>query len=162
MNKLKFVLPLIALCILLGGCPYESKVPIDSPSVKINPALLGKWEPKSSSGNHYVVSKLDDYNYKIEEKKKDSKEPAIYQAYLSNVDGDIFINLYKVKDEMGQKFFFYKVTLNKSETKVTLAPVTENIDEVFEKSEELKAFFQKNKNLSFFFEKEEDVFIKED
>ena len=70
MNKIKFLLPLIVICIALGGCPYQSNVPIDNPTVKINPDLLGKWEADSSSGDRYVVSKLDDYHYKIEEKEK--------------------------------------------------------------------------------------------
>jgi hypothetical protein len=161
MLKPRLIFPLIALAVLLGGCPYESKVPLDNPSVKINPALLGKWEAKSSSDN-YNVTKADEYNYKIVEKKKDSKEAAVYKGYLSNVDGDVFLNLYEAKNDEEKKFFFYKVTLNKSATKVTLASATENIDETFEKPEELKAFFQKNKNISFFFEKEEQVFIKED
>ena len=29
---------------MLGGCPYESKVPIDKPAIKINTALLGYWD----------------------------------------------------------------------------------------------------------------------
>ena len=162
MNKLKYLIPLIAICLFLGGCPYESKIPIDSPSVKINAALLGKWEPKSTSGDHYIVSKLDDFTYKIEVKKKDDKDPTVYNAYLSNIDNDVFLNLYNSKEELERKYYFYKLTINKSETKLTLASVTENIDEKFEKPEEMKSFFQKSKNLSFFFEKEEDVYIKED
>ncbi len=162
MNKLKFLLPLVAICILLGGCPYESKVPIDNATVKVNSALLGKWKPKSGSEDRYTVSKVDEYTYKIEKKKKDVKEPDIYKAFLSHIDEDVFLNLYEAKENIEQRYFFYKVSLNKSETKVTLSPVTENIDEVFEKPEDLKAFFQKNKGLSFFFEKEEEVFIKED
>jgi virulence-associated protein VagC len=49
-----------------------------------------------------------------------------------------------------------------SGSKLTLAPVTENIDEKFASSEEIKAFFKKNMAMSFFFDKDEDVYIKAD
>ena len=72
------------------------------------------------------------------------------------------MNLYEDNKEADIKYFFYKIIVNSSGTKITLASVTENIDETFDKPETLKAFFQKNKSMSFFFEKEEEVFYKED
>jgi virulence-associated protein VagC len=50
-------------------------------------------------------------------------------------------------------YYFYKVEMTTSGSKLTLAPVTENIDEKFASSEEIKAFFKKNMALSFFFDK---------
>ncbi len=143
---------------MLTGCPYESKVPVDSPSVKINTALLGKWEPKSSSSHDtYTVSKKDEFTYIIE-KKPENSEPTFYDAHLSNVDDDVFLNV----KSSSNTYFLYKLVLNKSGNKVTLFSVTENIDETFTTSEELKVFIKKHKALSFFYAKEEEVFIKAD
>ncbi len=64
MTQLKWILPLAFLATMIGGCPYSSEVPIDSPSVKAEEALLGKWEPKTSE-SVYTVSKSDDYTYHI-------------------------------------------------------------------------------------------------
>ena len=43
---------------------------------------------------------------------------------------------------------------------IKLLPVTENIDEKFTSSAELKKFIEKNKSLSFFYDKDENSFIK--
>jgi hypothetical protein len=165
MNKLKFALPLLALCVALGGCPYESKVPLDSAVVKINPALIGTWQSTdSASSDQYIVSKLDDSHYKIEQKEKDLTADGLfkgtYNGYLSNVDGEMFMNLSSTDSLEAGNFFFYKIALNKAGSKLVIASVTENIDEKFTKPEELKAFFQKNKGLSFFYEKEEQLLVK--
>jgi hypothetical protein len=161
MNKLKWILPLFVLAIMLSGCPYGCELPIDKPSVKINPALLGKWEPKSTSDETYTVTKTDEYTYQIDKAGKDPANKATYIAYLSDVDGTTFLNLKDPGNSGEKKFYFYKVELNGSNSKVTLTPVTENIKETFTSSEDLKAFFKRYKSLSFFFSKDPDVFIKD-
>lgn len=160
-KQIKFFLPLVLLAVFLGGCPYGSKVPIDEPSVKINNALVGKWEPKAMSDNIYTVSKSSDFSYKIVRTSKKSTDVVNYSAYVSDVDGDTFLNIEDESDS-DKKYYLYKLVLNSSSTKATLMPVTENIDEVFTTSADLKSFIRKYRNLSFFFEKEEDVYIKED
>ncbi len=158
MKQLKWILPLAFLAILLGGCPYSSDVPIDSPSVKVDERLLGKWEPKTSE-SEYTVTKSDDYTFHISKKSKKSDDNTTYTAYLSNVGGDQFLNL-REDGQSSKSYFFYKLKLSPTGMKATLIPVTENIDEKFETSAELKAFIEKNKNLSFFFDKTEDDYIK--
>ena len=144
---------------MLGGCPYKSGVPIDPAVVKVNPALLGKWESKISTEEKYDVSKADDFTYKIEKRNKDSKEPTIYRAYASDVDGEIFLNL--AEEAYPNEYYLYKLDLNSSVSKVTLHGITENIREKFTSSAELKAFIKKYKGLSFFYDKTEDVYIKD-
>jgi hypothetical protein len=160
MKNLKWILPLFILTIMLTGCPYGSELPIDKPSVKINTALLGKWEPKSSSDEFYKVAKMDEFNYKIEKGGKDVKDKTIYTAHLSDVDGTTFLNI-QGDPTSDKKYYFYKVELNSSGSKVVLTPVTENITETFTTSEELKAFIKKYKSLSFFFGKDADTYIKD-
>jgi hypothetical protein len=160
MNKLKWILPLFVLTIMLSGCPYASETPIDKAAVKVNPAFLGKWEPKTTSDEYYLVTKTDEFTYQIEKKGKDVKDKTIYTAYASDVDGTTFLNLKDMQNN-DKKFYFYKVELNGSGSKVVLSPVTENITETFATSEELKAFFKKYKSLSFFYSKDVDTYIKD-
>ncbi len=160
MKKIQFFLPLIAMAVLIGGCPYASKFPIDAASVKINPALLGKWEPKSSANDIYLIGKQDDFHYKVERRSKEDGKPAFYVAYCSLVDGETFLNLKNADEE--NMYYLYKLELNSSNTKITLKSVTGNIDEKFETAAQLKEFIKKYKSLSFFYDKDEDVFIKAD
>ncbi len=146
---------------MLGGCPYGSQIPLDTTGKKINPVLLGTWEPKSSSDDQYKITKEDEFTYKIVKTSKNAKEPAVYKAYLSDLDGDTFLNLWEENGSSEKTYYFYKLELNSSNTKATLSSVTENITEKFTTGEEMKAFFKKYKGLSFFYEKTQDVFIKD-
>jgi hypothetical protein len=163
MNKIKWIAPLFVLTVMLSSCPYTSKVTIDSPAVKLNPALLGKWEPKSSSDDRYVITKDkdDEFTYKIEKKSKDQKEPTVYKAFISIVDGDSFINIWEDNSSTEKSYYFYKLELNANKDRITLTPITENITETFAKPEDLKAFIKKYKSLSFFFDKNQDVYLKD-
>lgn len=160
MKKIKFFLPLIVITVLIGGCPYASKFPIDAASVKVNPAILGKWEPKSSADDLYFIGKQDDFHYKIEKRTKDNNKPTFYSAHASIIDGETFLNIKNADEE--NMYYLYKLELNSSNTKITLKSVTGNIDEKFETAAQLKEFIQKYKSLSFFYDKDEDVFIKAD
>jgi hypothetical protein len=163
MKNLKFFIPLFAIAVFIGGCPYASEVAIDNPSVKVNPSLLGSWEKKSSEKYIYTVSKTDDFNYKITRTDSAAQSPSIYKAYMSDVDGDKFLNLQETGSYSEKAtYYLYKVELNSSSTRVTLKPLTENIREKFSTSDELKSFIRKNKNLSFFYGKDEEVFYKAD
>ena len=147
------------MAVLLGGCPYKTQTPIDTPSVKINPAILGKWEIENSERDVYFVTQADSFTYKIEKRAESSKTPPVYKAYLSLVDGDIFMNLREeggLSD--GKTFFLFKTIVDPAGKKLILKEVTENITETFTSSAELKAFIKKYKDLSFFYSKEDQVF----
>ncbi len=161
MKKLQWILPLFILTVMLAGCPYGSSIPLDTTGKKINNELLGTWEPKSSSTDKYVITKDNDFTYKITKTSKDSKEPSVYKAYLTDLDGETFLNLWEENGSTDKTYYLYKLELNGSGTKVTLSGVTENITEKFSTGEEMKAFFKKYKGLSFFYEKTQDVFIKD-
>lgn len=157
MKRVQFFLPLFVIAVLLGGCPYKSSVGIDTPSVKINTALLGEWEKKGEDLTTYKITKQDDYTYRIAKLEQGKDKPEKFTAYISNVDGQQFLNL-NIEAE-GDGYYLYKFTLN-SNTKVTLQEVTENITEDFTEQAALKAFISKNKGLSFFYSKGEDVYLK--
>ncbi|HLO37786.1 MAG TPA: hypothetical protein VK173_04830 [Lacibacter sp.] len=162
MNKLMQLFTMAACCFLLMGCPYETEVPISEPSVKFPAELLGKWEPQSSSDEIITIKKKTDYIVSIINTKKEPKEddkPEEYEAYLSEVDAVKFLNISELSEQgSGAKFYLYKMEVSANGSRITLNAVTENIDEQFSNSAELKAFIQKNMHLSFFYEKEEEIY----
>ncbi|HMO32748.1 MAG TPA: hypothetical protein PKE63_00650 [Lacibacter sp.] len=167
MKSFLSLLFLLSAAVLLTGCPYESEVPIDTPSVKYPAGLLGKWEPKSSSDNLMIITKKSDFIFHIVKTKKEAKAddtPEEYDAYMSDVGGLKFLNLTESKqDEWStKKYYLYKMELATSGARLTLSPVTENIREKFTDSKELKAFIQKHMHLSFFYDKEDEVYIRAD
>ena len=156
-----FLLPiLIALCFIFGGCPYESKVPIDSPSVKTNPSLLGNWQKQNDTGDHYVISAKDEYHYLITETSRSSNEVNEYIAYASMVKGTTFINLYKTEaPDSAQTFLLYKLDV-KSENEFMLTEVTDNIEEQFTSGKALSKFIASNMGNSYFFNKSAIMFSR--
>src|SRR5947207_11144497 len=66
MKKIFLYSIISSLGFLFSGCPYESKVPIDSPNIKINPKLLGVWKSLDRKGIVCKVSKQDSFHYHLE------------------------------------------------------------------------------------------------
>lgn len=165
MKKLFYFFSVITASVFLMACPYETEVPINKPEVKYPAELLGKWEPKSSSDDMYTIKKKDDYVITITKVKKEVKTddtPEEYEAFISEVGGVKFLNLSEKKDDdFGtKKYYLYKLEISASGARLTLSPVTENIDEKFQTSAELKNFIQQNMNHSFFYDKEDEVYIR--
>ena len=164
----KFVQLFAVACFsfLLMGCPYETEVPIDQPSIKFPSNLFGKWEPKSSSDDVLTIKRKDDFVVTITKTKKDAKpDDSVeqYEAFLSEVGSMKFLNVSELSEySSNPKYYLYKMEVSPSGSRITLSAVTENIDETFTSSAELKAFIQKNMQHSFFFEKEEDVYLRLD
>lgn len=148
------------LMMLLTACPYNSELPIDEPSVKIDDKMLGKWEAKSSDYT-YTVTKKDEFNYKFEKKGKTSTDVSTYTGFLSVIDGVRFMNVYEDASTT-KTYYLYKIEQSGSGAKITLSPVTENIAEKFTTSAELKAYFKKYLALSFFYEKDKEEYFRAD
>jgi hypothetical protein len=160
MKKLRGLAALLAVATLFMGCPYSSENAIDEkPTVKILPALLGKWEQRSSSDYNYVVTKTDEFNYKIEKVNVKEGKSEIYDGFISDVSGDKFFNIWE-ETANPRVYYLYKLDMSGGENMLKLASVTQNIDEKFTSSIELRKFIEKYKELSFFYEKDEDSYIK--
>lgn len=154
MKTLIYSLSLFSLCILFIGCPYESTVPIDKPSVKINPKLLGSWKGIENKGEEYKVTKKDEFTYQIEYSKTKENTVQIFLAYTSIINGVPFLNLWENKEnEIHHGYSLYKLEI-KSDDRVTLFEVTENVDERFSSSTDLKKFIAANMRNSYFFGKD--------
>jgi len=162
----KNLLPLIILAfavIIITGCPYASKVPIDQPSVKVQKELIGKWvkagDQTKENPEFFVISPIGDVKYNIVKNEYNTYDSAyketIYISHISKVGNLEFMNMQQ--DGKGD-YYLYRIDLGQGE--FTLYELTDNIDEKFNTSEELKAFIQKNMNLSFFYNKDEERYIK--
>jgi hypothetical protein len=159
MKKLLLSLTLFSSLLLFTGCPFSSDIPIDSPSVRVNEKLIGTWELRSNSESNYVVTKTDNFTYKFEKHSKNNSDVTNYFAYMSNVSGVQYLNLWEESSSDKKTYYFYKFEMM-NDAMVKFIPITENIDEKFTTSTELKNFIAKNQNLTFFFEKDEDTYIK--
>ena len=151
MNKSYVILLLCGLSILFAGCPYGADVPIDKePTIPIDKTLLGKWENSSASDYTYYFRADDANTYRT-----------VYFAFESKIDNVRFINIYE-ENEFGSKtYYLYKLT-KRGTSKISMEEVTDNIDEKFDTSEELKAYLAKHQHLSFLFNKDADEYVRMD
>ncbi len=150
--------------LFLTGCPYSSDVPIDEPKEKVNKDYIGKWVKVSSSNKenpkYYQVTEKDDKLYIFEEFTYNSTDKKYnsdkYTGHTSTLGSVVFLNL-----EKNGKYYFYKIELSNDKKYFKLYEVTDNIDEKFNNSTDLKAFFDKYKDLSFFYNKDEEKYEKQ-
>ena len=162
LSRLKWILPLVAIMFVLGGCPYKSDIPLDNTGKKINPALLGVWEPRSNSSNEkFTITKDNETTYKITKTSKSSTTPTVYKGFIVDIDGVPFLNLQDQGEMSDKGYYIYKVDLAANGSKATLIALTENITEKFTTGEEFRAFVKKYKGLSFFFDKTTEEYLKD-
>lgn len=152
------------LSMVFMGCPYESKLPLDSADKsKPDKALVGKWEEKDSD-DYIWKCEMDGNQYRITKKSlEDSEsEPTVYVGWLTDVGGTQFLNVYEQDYDSDKSYMLYRFE-KKSEDRVKFKAVTDNITEEFTTSEDLKAFVKKNMELTFFYNKDDEkTFYKED
>ena len=162
MKNLFAALLLIVICVTLGGCPYESTVSIDTPSVKVDPKLIGTWKSAGSEDDKYKIAQLDEFNYSVVKHSKGSSEDEKYIGFFSVVNDAGFLNLYTDNgpDAASRQYYIYRVDM-KGDGVMNVRELTENIDEEFTSSDELKKFIAANMNNSYFYEKDETLYTKQ-
>jgi hypothetical protein len=104
MNRL---LPLLGLCLLLCGCPYDSAP--SGPSQSLDTWLVGQWAAKDKSGRDYqaVVAPSSSDHYAITLTGK-GKSPEIYDGWISKVDGfSILVVKFKEGSSAGKYALFH-------------------------------------------------------
>ena len=170
MKKLIYTLRIVTLSFIFMGCPYTTKVNLESdPSEAVKSSYLGSYEKKGSTTYRYVVSKKSANLYQIEEvKNSDDKVTSTYEGYTTTIKGTSFLvtwksnSSYEDYDKSEADFYIYKLSANSYGTIMKLDEVTDNIDEEFESAAELKAYIAKYKDLSFFYEKSTLKYYKMD
>lgn len=164
MKSVKLVALFGALSLVFMGCPYESKIPLDTPDKsKPDKGMTGKYTEKGDDDNIWT-STLDGTQYRVEKKSTDGEdgEPTIYIGHLSDVGGASFLNVYEQDYSSEKSYMIYRV-IKKSDDRYKLQAMTDNVTEEFTTSEEFKTFVKKNMELSFFYNKDDEkTFYKEE
>lgn len=159
MKSAKFLVLFGALSFVFMGCPYESKIPLDTADkAKPDKTLVGKYDEKGED-NYSWSCELEGNQYKIIKKNTEEadSDPTVYIGWLSDIGDAKFMNVYE-RDEYGSSdktYYLYRF-IKKGEERLVFKAVTDNITEEFATSEELKAFIKKNMELSFFYNKDDE------
>jgi hypothetical protein len=162
-SKLLSFMAIVAMAIVLMGCPYESAVPLSEANTKASDNMIGTWE---ESGNPSVTIDIVRGNgnfLKIEKvTKNEGSEPTIedYTAHITDVNGTMFLNVSEINEyDTEPNYYLYKLEKN-GEFKITVFEVTPNIKEKFTSSDEMKKFFASNMQHSFFYSSGEITYFK--
>ncbi|UKN00853.1 hypothetical protein K6119_14050 [Paracrocinitomix mangrovi] len=153
-----------SLMFVLTACPYKSTVPISPAEEKVNKKLIGEWIATSQlefkNPTYVKVDKKDKVYYNIVEYNYSSHDSSykekFYQMHTSTVGENTFLNVQSIKET--NSFYLYKIEMENDD--LTLYEVTENIDEKFNSSAELKSFVEANMQHSFFYSTGEVKYIR--
>ena len=148
---------------LVTACPYTSSVPIGPADEEINKTLLGKWisgtDIEYEFPTYYSISKADKTKYNVVEFMYSSYDSTYsetaYTMHSTTIGDNVFMN---VQEKTGGDYHLHKIEVAKNE--FILHEVSDNIDEKFSSSNELKTFIEKNMNYSFFYNKGEKKYYK--
>ena len=165
LQKISATTGLLAIVVLLAGCPFSSSVPIDEGSVKVSSALVGEWmsagDKETENPTYFIVTK-DDNNHatakKMEYSASDSSyNKTIYHLTFSDVNGETFMN---AMEEEGTTYNLYKFRFDEQAGAVYTSEVTDYIKETFSTSAELKDFIAKNKSNSYFYTNTSETYVR--
>ncbi len=181
MKNLTYSFTLVVVCLVFMGCPYQSKIAISEPSVKIPVEMINTWEKETSDKNPdvFVITKDNEFVMRILKKSTNSSGEVskdYYKGFISKIGSVDFLQIYEVEknwddktttDNDGKKvsdneYYLYKFIHGSNFIKATLQPVTENVTETFNTSAELKEFLNKYKDVSFLYDKDSDKYIRTD
>lgn len=160
------LLLLLSLSLLLWACPYESDIPVSSPSLPLDEALFGEWEQMNSK-DYYKISRKTQTTYSVKHfalQGTGEFEEREYSAFISKVDGVEFLNVHPESDKgfarAGGSYLIYKVVFSDKMSKAHLYPLSDYIDEHFTTEAEFRRFIYRHHKLSFFYGTEEVIIQK--
>ncbi len=164
-QKVVSTIGLMAIVVLLAGCPFSSSVPIDEGTVKISPELVGEWispaDKESANPTYFVITKDDKFHAtarKMEYSSSDSSySETIYHLTFSDVNGETFMN---AMEEEGTTYSLFKFKFDEKTGEASTSEVTDYIKETFSTSAELKDFIARNKSNSYFFTNTNDTYVR--
>lgn len=165
MKTITAVTLLVGASFLFMGCPYESKIPLDTADKsKPDKALVGKWEEKGSDDYQWKCA-MDGNQYRIEkiDLDDDDDRPTVYIGWLTEVGGAPFLNVYEQEYSSEKEYMIYRMEKKGDGDRLKFKAMTDNVTEQFTTSDDFKAFVKKNMELSFFYNKDDEkTFYKED
>ena len=165
LQKISATIGLLAVVILLAGCPFSSSVPIDEGTVKVSPDLIGEWissaDKESANPTYFIITKDDKFRAtakKMEYSSSDSSySETTYHLTFSDVNGETFMN---AMEEEGTTYSLYKFMFDEKTGEASTSEVTDYIKETFSTSAELKDFIAKNKSNSYFFTNTNETYVR--
>lgn len=154
---------LLGLMFLLTACPYQSKVAIGPAEEKVDKKLFGEWiavaDLEYENPTYYSIEKFSKVKYTVVENSYSSYDSTYtetkYFMHSTTIKDRTFLN---IQEYAGGDYYLHYVEVGDKE--FTLFEISENIDEQFMSSEELKKFVTNNMNLSFFYTKGEIKYIR--
>ncbi len=159
MKKFYIWLPVALLLSLLDGCVYESSVPIDTPSIKLNQLLLGSWKAQGESTlgsktmSGITLTRSSDLIYNIEHQESGKSEISKMKGYLSVINNVTFLNVWDtIPAQAPIGYNIFKIEIEDKDH-INIFPLTENIKEKFGSSTDFRKFIAANMMNSYFFEK---------
>lgn len=143
----------VLLMLVATGC--GSEVPIqDSETAVFMPELVGTWHPMAEveDVDYVKILNFNDKEYYVElrEKKADPAEAETLhlRVYVTQIDGQAFINAQPIglEDEDERQFYFFTLALSPDGvlTLTELQDLDDQQIDKFETSEALYAFIQRN------------------
>ena len=181
-----FLMSTMAIWVLTTGCPYESTTPISVQGSQVPSKILGTWldtstldepddeqttfEISTDSNNRIIVTKH-------ETDTEGEKSETTYYGHLTLVGDMYFANIENLEDaEMGLEDdwayedeqddwmeetepLYSLFGLEIMGKRMRIRPVTSNISESFDSSDELKRFIEKHKDLSFFYNNDDEIVL---
>ena len=159
MKRSLYIVMFLITGILFAGCPYSAEIALDErPNIPVDKAMLGKWELRSSSDYTYIITAKNDFVYSITKKSASDGSETVYEGFLSDINGKKFLNVFE-SGSTTPTYYFYLFTQSGND-RLKLEPVTENIDETFTNSRDMRNYFAKNMDVSFFFDKDADEYLR--
>ena len=151
--------------LVLTACPYKSKVPIGLPEEKIDKNLLGEWisaaDLEYDNPTYYIIKKFSKVKYSMTEMSYSSYDSTYtdtkYFIHSTTIGNRTFLN---IQEQGGGDYHLHYISMDDDEFE--LFEVSENVDEQFSTSSELKSFVEKNMEYSFFYTKGEARYIKKE
>lgn len=164
MKRIAAYASILLVAITLWGCPYKSQVALNDPVEKVNTNLIGMWVPETmlttENPEYYVLGKRDSVHYDVDHYQYDNEQKEYnlkqYIGHTTRLDAILFMNL----QESGSKeFLLYRLDVLPGMS-MTMYEVTDNIDEKFTDSKQMREFFRKYMKLSFFYNKDSVKLIR--
>ena len=167
MKNLVKTLWLLPMMMLLTACPYDSQVPITEADKPIDKALLGNWYKEGEQNSeypseYYKITGMTPELYQVTKMEMNTEDSTYREeSYVSH------ISVLKGADNKEYKFLnmkkdgsYYLHRVDLSDKKFVLYEMTDNVDEKFNTSAELREFVKKHMHLSFFYNKDELTYYK--
>ncbi len=165
MSRTIVVILLLCCSVAFWGCPYESAVPIDEPSIPIDNGLFGKWQQLGEENSYATFSKptpIDSTMYRLSYNSWTSEhrsyEVKTFKAWLSRVKERWFINI-QPEMKTGGNYFICAFSCNNTQDTIRLRPVAEAGAPKFNRSKDLRHWISKKMGTENFFDAEE-LFIR--